>query len=131
MEQIYAKIKNGKVVGKLQATQEYVDSYTGDDVYILLEAVPDYEKETLLKAEARKWRNTELDKYDARSLVTDDPDISYIIEYRRKLRDWPSTSDFPNIKPTIKPVSSPDESEPPQMAFSEEDYNPPIWPLES
>jgi len=102
MEQIYAKVENGKVVGKLQADQEYVDSYEGDDVYIPLEDVSAYENEFLLKVEAKMWRDNELGRYDTRSLVTDDPDISSIIEYRQKLRDWPSTSDFPNTKPTIK-----------------------------
>lgn len=134
MEQIYAKVENGKVVGKLQADQEYVDSYEGDDVYIPLEDVSAYENEFLLKVEAKMWRDNELGRYDTRSLVTDDPDISSIIEYRQKLRDWPSTSDFPNTKPTIKDepiISSSTGSASSGSVPFDPNWEPVIWPTGS
>lgn len=53
------------------------------------------------KAEARHWRDEELGATDLISLITDHPDHSKYKTYRQKLRDWPSTSDFPDTKPSM------------------------------
>lgn len=50
---------------------------------------------------ARKWRDEELANYDLMSLLSDNPNRSNILAYRQALRDWPSTSDFPDTKPTL------------------------------
>ena len=51
--------------------------------------------------DARVWRNGELGKTDKIAQTPDWPDRDKYIAYRTKLRDWPSTSDFPDTKPTL------------------------------
>ena len=54
-----------------------------------------------LEAEARSWRDNELQSTDFIVPLTDHPDHAATITYRQELRDWPSTENFPNTKPTI------------------------------
>tara|TARA_B100000676_G_scaffold291449_1_gene325999 strand:+ start:1049 stop:1348 length:300 start_codon:yes stop_codon:yes gene_type:complete len=53
------------------------------------------------KTNARQWRDFELQQTDMFSLLTDHPQNAAYKTYRQKLRDWPSTSDFPDTKPTL------------------------------
>ena len=53
------------------------------------------------QAEARNWRTQELDATDRIAQTPDWPDRDKYLTYRTKLRDWPSTSDFPDTKPTL------------------------------
>tara|TARA_R100000995_G_C3440296_1_gene102954 strand:- start:459 stop:761 length:303 start_codon:yes stop_codon:yes gene_type:complete len=53
------------------------------------------------KTQARRWRDNELERTDTMSLLPDHPKKTEIAAYRVKLRDWPSTSDFPNIPPEL------------------------------
>ena len=50
---------------------------------------------------ARDWRDKQLSGTDKFVSVTDHPDHTAIMAYRVKLRDWPSTDDFPDTKPTV------------------------------
>ena len=50
---------------------------------------------------AREWRNLELMNTDHIAQIPDWPDRDKYLAYRVKLRDWPSTSDFPDTKPTL------------------------------
>ena len=54
-----------------------------------------------LSAEARMWRDTELERTDAASQTPDWPNRDNILTYRAALRAWPSTSDFPDTKPVL------------------------------
>ena len=54
-----------------------------------------------LQALQIKWRNIELSNTDYIIPITDHSLHSAYIAYRQELRDWPSTSDFPNVKPTL------------------------------
>ena len=54
-----------------------------------------------LESLQREWRNQELKKSDWVIPITDHPQHSDYIAYRQALRDWPSTSDFPDTKPTL------------------------------
>jgi len=54
-----------------------------------------------LNLEAREWRNSKLGGTDYIVPLTDHPDHGATLAYRALLRDWPSTSDFPDTKPTI------------------------------
>ena len=56
---------------------------------------------SMTKIHAREWRDSELYKTDSLSLLTDHPKKTEIAAYRVKLRDWPSTSDFPDTRPTL------------------------------
>ena len=51
---------------------------------------------------ARSWRDKELQATDFISTITDHPQHAAYKTYRTKLRDWPSTSDFPDTKPTLE-----------------------------
>ena len=54
-----------------------------------------------LEAEAREWRDSELSSTDNVAQTPDYPNRDAILVYRQELRDWPTTGDFPNTKPTI------------------------------
>jgi len=49
---------------------------------------------------ARNWRDNELIATDLIAQISDHPQRDDYLAYRVKLRDWPSTSDFPDTKPT-------------------------------
>ena len=51
--------------------------------------------------EARGWRDSELIRTDTLSLLADFPKKTELAAYRTKLRDWPSSSEFPDTKPTL------------------------------
>ena len=51
--------------------------------------------------EARQWRNGELSSTDYIVPLTDHPQHAAYMTYRAALRDWPSTEDFPDTKPTL------------------------------
>jgi len=50
---------------------------------------------------ARAWRNEELYATDTLVLLPDYPQKAGLAAYRQELRDWPSTADFPDTKPTL------------------------------
>ena len=50
---------------------------------------------------ARNWRNEELEATDYIVPLSDHPQRAAYMTYRTALRDWPSTSDFPDTKPTL------------------------------
>ena len=54
-----------------------------------------------LESLQREWRNQELKKSDWVIPITDHPQHGDYIAYRQVLRDWPTTSDFPDTKPTL------------------------------
>jgi len=53
------------------------------------------------EAEAREWRDNELNDTDYIIPITDHSNYAATITYRQELRDWPSTDAFPDTKPTI------------------------------
>jgi len=61
----------------------------------------DSEAMELARQEAKAWRNLELATTDWVVPLTDHPERASYLTYRTKLRDWPSTDDFPAIKPTL------------------------------
>lgn len=89
------------IVGSMDfAQQAYPTSegYSHEDVTV----TPTSEEVTEEKQmQARAWRDSELYKTDPLSLLTDHPKKTEIAAYRVKLRDWPSTSDFPDTRPTL------------------------------
>ena len=50
---------------------------------------------------AKDWRNKELKSSDWIVQIPDHPEKAAHTAYREKLRDWPSTSEFPATKPTL------------------------------
>jgi len=55
----------------------------------------------MTELEARAWRNFELMSSDWIVQILDHAQKSEYITYRAALRAWPSTSDFPDTKPTL------------------------------
>ena len=55
----------------------------------------------MTEAEARKWRDGELFRTDSLMLLDDYPQKDGLTAYRQELRDWPSTGDFPDTRPTL------------------------------
>ena len=51
--------------------------------------------------EARMWRDEELTRTDTLHLLDDYPNAANLTTYRAALRAWPSTSGFPDTKPTL------------------------------
>jgi len=51
--------------------------------------------------EAREWRDAELARTDIAAMVSDFPNVDAILVYRVALRNWPSTEDFPSIRPEL------------------------------
>jgi len=50
---------------------------------------------------SREWRDRELQITDFIAQTPDYPNRDAYLTYRTKLRDWPSTGDFPATKPTL------------------------------
>ena len=50
---------------------------------------------------ARFWRDEELRSSDWIVPTSDYPQRAAYLTYRAALRDWPSTADFPDTKPTL------------------------------
>lgn len=61
----------------------------------------DAEKKADTESTARSWRDFQLEESDWIIPLTDHPQHSAYITYRKALRDWPSTADFPDKKPTL------------------------------
>ena len=55
-----------------------------------------------LRQTARIWRDQELAATDNISQTPDFPNRDKYLTYRQKLRDWPSTADFPAKKPALE-----------------------------
>jgi len=53
-----------------------------------------------IERDAKQWRNDELRSTDFIVPITDYPNHAAWLTYRERLRDWPSTDDFPETKPT-------------------------------
>lgn len=53
------------------------------------------EKLAETKIQERGWRNGELERTDTLSLVSDFPKKTELTAYRKALRDWPASADFP------------------------------------
>ena len=50
---------------------------------------------------AREWRDASLKATDYIVPLSDHPSRTATMTYRTALRDWPSTSDFPDTPPTL------------------------------
>ena len=61
-----------------------------------------YEEDLITpEQKARTWRDAELTRTDVAATVSDYPNADAYIVYRKSLRAWPSTSDFPNTRPEL------------------------------
>ena len=78
-------------------------TYLPDGAYFDQEIMPDHVATAdELASDARDWRNQELISSDWVIPLTDHPQHAAYVAYRKKLRDWPSTADFPAKKPVLE-----------------------------
>jgi len=95
MEIVYDKIENNIVVDSIVADANFIATLEGAWQLRATPAPPTADET------ARFWRNKELKATDWIVPLTDHPERANYLTYRAKLRDWPSTDDFPAIKPTL------------------------------
>lgn len=91
------KDADGNITNTITADAEFVEAnFEHYELYVAPTSA-----ETTAEEEARGWRNSELDATDTASQTPDWPNRDNILIYRAALRDWPSTEDFPDTRPTI------------------------------
>ena len=56
----------------------------------------------MINVKAKNWRDEELEATDNIAQTPDFPNRDKYLTYRQKLRDWPSTADFPAKKPVLE-----------------------------
>ena len=77
-------------------------TYLPDGAYFDQEIMPDHVATAdEIASDARDWRNVELKSTDWIYPLGDHPKHAAYVTYRQKLRDWPSTADFPKTRPTL------------------------------
>lgn len=77
-------------------------TYLSDGAYFDQELMPDHVATAdEIASDERDWRNQELISSDWIIPLTDHPQHAAYVAYRKKLRDWPSTADFPSKRPTL------------------------------
>jgi len=91
------KDADGNVTNTIKADAEFVEA---NFEHYELWVAPTPVEPTAAEA-GRTWRNGELDATDRAAQTSDWPNRDNILTYRTALRDWPSTSDFPNTRPTL------------------------------
>ena len=91
------KDADGNVTNYIKASAEFVEAnFEHHELHV--EPTP---PEPTAEEEARQWRDGELSSTDYIVPLTDHPQHAAYMTYRVALRDWPSTADFPDTKPTL------------------------------
>lgn len=104
----YFKIDNGKAVACQQDINGFPGTWVQESVGYGIGDLYDenngwshpVKTTEELEEEAREWRDQELRDTDFIVSTTDYPNHAQWLTYREQLRDWPSTDDFPETKPT-------------------------------
>tara|TARA_Y100000996_G_C22540153_1_gene649718 strand:- start:752 stop:1054 length:303 start_codon:yes stop_codon:yes gene_type:complete len=97
---IYKVTHKDGTTGRIIASEAFCKEITKDGGSYELDQTPE-QSDGEKKMWARDWRNNELANTDYIVPLTDHPQRDAYIQLRQKLRDWPSTSDFPETKPTL------------------------------
>ena len=91
------KDADGNITNTISADAEFVEAnFEHYELWVAPTPV-----EPTAAEEARMWRNGELSSTDTASQTPDWPNRDNILLYRTALRNWPSTSDFPDTRPTL------------------------------
>jgi hypothetical protein len=97
---IYNVTYNDGSTKRIIAREDFCKTITRDGGSYELDQPPEpTEAET--RRWAREWRNQELANTDYIVPLSDHPQRNAYMSYRTALRDWPSTDDFPDTKPTL------------------------------
>lgn len=89
------KDENGITVNTINAERSFVEENFQYYEEFVEEAAP----QQMLSP--RAWRDMELLNTDWIVPIIDHPKHAEYLVYRQQLRDWPSTEDFPLIKPVL------------------------------
>jgi hypothetical protein len=90
------KDAGGNQINFIVADEDFVKAnYSNYEMWV------DPQAENTKAEAARFWRNRELARTDYILPLTDHPELDAYKTYRTELRDWPSTSDFPDTRPTL------------------------------
>ena len=91
------KDADGNITNTITADAEFVEAnFEHYELYV----APTPPEPTAEEA-GRRWRDGELSSTDTASQTPDWPNRDNILTYRTALRNWPSTSDFPDTRPTL------------------------------
>ena len=91
------KDADGNVTNTIKASAEFVEAnFEHYELYVAPTPAEPTAEET-----ARQWRDMELSSSDQAAQTPDWPNRDNILTYRAALRDWPSTSDFPENRPIL------------------------------
>ena len=91
------KDADGNIVNTIVADTAFVESnFTHYELFV--EPTPPV---PTAAEKARMWRDMTLVGCDYIVPLTDHPQHAAYMTYRAALRDWPSTADFPDTKPTL------------------------------
>lgn len=88
------KNNNNEIINTIVASESFVSANYSN--YELVTEVQDSSDVI-----AKLWRDNELMSTDWIVPLSDHPNRSDYMTYRTALRDWPSTTDFPDTKPTL------------------------------
>lgn len=89
--------EGGNVINTILADAEFVAA-NFDHYEVWVAPTP---TEPTAEEAARLWRNAELKATDYIVPLSDHPQRAAYMTYRTALRDWPSTSDFPDTRPEL------------------------------
>ena len=97
MSNVYSVTYSDGTVGRIVATEEFVKAQY--ETYEI-EIAP-FDPGLGPPDPTREWRDKELKDTDWVAQTPDHPQRDAYLTYRTKLRDWPSTGDFPDTRPTL------------------------------
>jgi hypothetical protein len=84
-------LENGEVINTILADLSFVQEHFSE-----------YEEVDTSLEDPREWRDSQLAATDWIVPITDHPQHADYLVYRQALRDWPSTEDFPETRPSQK-----------------------------
>ena len=91
------KDADGNITNTIIADADFVEA-NFDHYEVCVEPTP---PEPTAEEAGRMWRDMELAATDKAAQTPDWPNRDNILTYRQALRDWPSTSDFPDTRPEL------------------------------
>ena len=94
---IYRVTDSDGNISRIVASEEFAKAQYASYELEVAPAISDLE---IAQAE-RTWRDRELQQTDWIIAVTDHPELAAYKTYRQELRDWPSTDEFPDTRPTL------------------------------
>ena len=91
------KDADGNITNTIIADADFVEA-NFDHYELYVEPTP---TQPTAEEAARMWRDMELAVTDYIVPLSDHPQRAAYMTYRTALRDWPSTENFPNTRPTL------------------------------